>query len=103
MFDQELIFRVLGLTVIGAPAALFCVLGLTSLRGRPLSERSTVMCVQTAITARLLASIAILAMMLGLGTRHVPIPLGHWVSIPHYHFVFKFEFDRLSVPFVILT
>jgi len=103
MFDHELILRVLGLTVVGAPAALFGVLGLSSLRGKPLNERAIVTCVQSAIFAGLLASIAILAMMLSLGTRHVPIPLGHWVSIPHYHFVFKFEFDRLSVPFVILT
>lgn len=103
MFDHELIFRVLGMTVIGAPAALFGVLGLSSLRGRPLSERAIVTCVEVAIVTGLLAAIAILGMMLGLGTRHVPIPLGHWVSIPHYHFVFKFEFDRLSVPFVILT
>ena len=104
MFDQELTFRVLGLTVVGAPAALFCVLGLSSLlRDRPLSERMIVACVQAAIITGLLASIAILALMLGLGTRHVPIAFGRWVDIPHYHFDFKFEFDRLSVPFVILT
>lgn len=103
MFDRELIFSVLGLTVIGAPASLFGVLGLSSLRGRPLSERTIVTCVEVAIIAGLFAAIAILAMMLGLRSRHVPIPLGQWVAIPHYHFVFKFEFDRLSVPFVILT
>ncbi len=104
MFDQELTFRVLGLTVVGAPAALFSVLALSSLLlSRPLSERATVRMVQTAISTGLLAAIMILVLMLVLGTRHVPIPLGRWVSIPHYHFVFKFEFDRLSVPFVILT
>ncbi len=104
MFDQDLIFRVLGLTVVGAPAALFVVLGLSSLlRDRPLSERTIVGCVEVAIFAGLLASVAILALMLGSGTRHVPIAFERWVDIPHYHFVFKFEFDRLSVPFVILT
>lgn len=104
MFDQELTFRILGLTVVGAPAALFATLGLSSLlRDRPLSERTIVACVQAAIITGLLASIAILALMLGLGTRHVPIPFERWVDIPHFHFDIKFEFDRLSVPFVILT
>ncbi len=104
MFDQELIFRVLGLTVVGAPVALFCVLGLSSLlRDRPLSERLIVACVNAAIIAGLLASITILALMLGLEIRHVPITFEPWVDIPHYHFDIKFEFDRLSVPFVILT
>ena len=104
MFDQELIFRVLGLIVVGAPAALFVVLGLSSLlRERPLSERTTVFCVEVAIITGLLASIAILVLMLTWGTRHESIALEKWVDIPHYHFVFKFEFDRLSLPFVILT
>ena len=108
MFDQQMLFQILGLTVVGAPAALFCVLGLSSLlRERPLSERSIVACVQVAIITGLLASVAILALMLASGTRHVPITFGKWVDINqphfHYHFVFKFEFDRLSVPFVILT
>ncbi len=104
MFDQELIFRVLGLIVVGAPAALFVGLGLSSLlRDRPLSERTIVVCVEVAIITGLLASVAILVLMLALGTRHEPIAFERWVDIPHYHFVFKFEFDRLSLPFVILT
>jgi NADH:ubiquinone oxidoreductase subunit 5 (subunit L)/multisubunit Na+/H+ antiporter MnhA subunit len=53
----------------------------------------------------LLAAIAILICMLALGTRFVPIELGNWVVIPqqHFHFHLKFVFDRLSVPFVILS
>ncbi len=72
-------------------------------------------------------------MIWSLDTRYVPIELGNWVKIgeiehskypltiatseehiahtdpsdphapPHYHFAIKFVFDRLSVPFVILT
>jgi len=41
--------------------------------------------------------------MLALDRRFVPIQLGNWVDIPHYHFVVKFVFDRLSVPFVIMA
>jgi NAD(P)H-quinone oxidoreductase subunit 5 len=46
-------------------------------------------------------------MMLLLGTRHVVVDLGDWVAIQHdhfhFHFALKFVFDRLSVPFVILS
>ena len=108
MFDLELTFQILGLTVVGAPVALFALLGLSSLlREKPLSERTIVAFVEVAIVTGLLASVAILVLMLVSGTRHVPIALGKWVDINqphfHYHFVFKFEFDRLSVPFVIMT
>ena len=43
--------------------------------------------------------------MLATGTRHVPIEIGNWVVIPeqHFHFHLKFVFDRLSVPFAILS
>ena len=45
-----------------------------------------------------------LVAMLVQGTRHVAIDLGDWVVIPHhYHFSVKFVFDRLSVPFAILS
>ncbi|MES2788875.1 MAG: proton-conducting transporter membrane subunit [Planctomycetota bacterium] len=104
MLSYDLIFHLLGLCVVGAPAVLFATLGLsTLLRQRPLTERTISRCSQTAIVIGLIASVAILGMMLGLGRRHVPINLGTWVHIPDYHFVVKFEFDRLSVPFAILT
>ena len=104
MFDSHTAFSILGMIVVGAPVVLFCVLGLWSLcSNRPMSERRIVHCVQAAIAAGLLASVSILALMLILGDRHVPIDLGEWVAIKQFHFVFKFEFDRLSVPFVILT
>ncbi|MDB5334937.1 MAG: NADH:ubiquinone oxidoreductase subunit 5 (chain L)/multisubunit Na+/H+ antiporter, MnhA subunit, partial [Planctomycetaceae bacterium] len=101
-YDQ--IFHALGLCVVGAPAVLFTILGLSSLLlYRTLPERTITRISQVAIMTGLVASVTILAMMLALGRRHVPIALGTWVLIPHYHFVVKFEFDRLSVPFAILT
>ena len=50
-------------------------------------------------------AIAILALMLFTGTRNVPIEVGDWVVVPqeHFHFHIKFVFDRLSVPFAILS
>lgn len=103
MLDYELLIRVLGLTVVAAPCCLLVILGAASLVGHPLGERTISRVGHTSIAVGLLAAITMLGMMLGLDTRRVAIELGSWVAIPHYHFSIKFEFDRLSVPFVILS
>ena len=104
MLTYDDIFRLLGLCVVGAPTVLFMILGLSSLLPkRPLREQVVSACSHVAILTGLLASIAILVLMLTLNRLQVPISLGDWVMIPNYHFVVKFEFDRLSVPFAILT
>lgn len=107
---RQLVFNILGLLVVGAPAILFAVLAVASLlRDRPLSERVIARCVQTGIVTGLLAAVSILVLMLVWSDTQVPIEIGSWVNVENhdlhkkYHFVFKFEFDRLSVPFVILT
>ena len=114
------LFWILGLMVVGAPVLLVVILGVASLIDRPLNETWTQRIVQTAMIVGLASSITILVMMLAGNERRVPIVLGHWVIlhedappplIAHahhdaptlYHFAFKFEFVRLSVPFVILT
>ncbi|MFO0946767.1 MAG: proton-conducting transporter membrane subunit [Planctomycetota bacterium] len=99
----ESVIHGLGLIAVGAPTALLCVLGTASLVGQPFSERVVGRLVQFATVTGLVASLIILVSMLVTGTRHVPIELGSWVVIPHYHFYIKFVFDRLSVPFVILS
>jgi NAD(P)H-quinone oxidoreductase subunit 5 len=105
MRSYDAFIQLLGLTVVAAPAAVVLILGLPSLVGRPLSERSISRTVQTAILVALVAALTVLATMLADGDRHVAIELGNWVKIehPHYHFSIKLLFDRLSVPFVILT
>lgn len=103
ILDYELLVKILGVTVVAAPALVLLLLGFTTLIGHSLSERATSRVVQTAIVTGLLASLVILATMLSKETRHVPIELGSWVVIPEYHFSVKFVFDRLSVPFVVLT
>jgi NAD(P)H-quinone oxidoreductase subunit 5 len=52
-----------------------------------------------------LASIGVLTLMLTVNTRMVALTMGDWLVLPaqHFHFTFKFVFDRLSVPFVILS
>jgi len=93
----------LAAVVVGAPAVLVALLGCASLGDRPFSERSISRMVQTAVVSGLLAAMAILSWMLYTGQRLVAFDLGHWVDIPHYQFTIKFIFDRLSVPFVMLS
>ncbi len=103
MHVLQTLITVLGITVVAAPALLFFLLGGSTLLGRPPSEETISRTVRVLIVTGLLAALAMLGLMLVLDTRHVPIELGNWVSIPHYHFHIKFVFDRLAVPFVILT
>ena len=103
--DVNFIFTCLGMCVVASPAVLLLVFGATSLLGFPLSEGSMARCTQASIVTGLTASILILLMMLGFDTRHVTVEFGNWFMIPeqHFHIHVKFLFDRLSVPFVILT
>jgi NAD(P)H-quinone oxidoreductase subunit 5 len=78
-------------------------LGIPTLISRPRDERTIARMTHVTMTTGLLAALVILGLMLAGGSRHVPIELGSWVEFPHYHFSVKFIFDRLSVPFVILS
>jgi NADH:ubiquinone oxidoreductase subunit 5 (subunit L)/multisubunit Na+/H+ antiporter MnhA subunit len=102
---SENILHALGLCVVASPTVLLLLIGITSLLGWPLSERSLARFTEASVFVGLFASITIVLMMLVLGTRHVPVEIGDWVVIPqqHFHFQLKFVFDRLSVPFVILS
>lgn len=101
----ESVFTVLGILVILCPTLLLTVLGLTSLINRPLSETAVSRWTFWTISVGLLASLTVLVLMLADGTRNVPLELGKWVLIEEqdFHFHLKFIFDRLSVPFVILS
>jgi NAD(P)H-quinone oxidoreductase subunit 5 len=103
MPDLPQIANWLGFVVLTAPTALLVLVGLGSLSDFRASERTISRLVQFAIVIGLAAATGVLAIMLLTGARHVPIDLGNWVAIPHFHFSLKFVFDRLSVPFVILT
>lgn len=96
-------FRFLGLVIVIAPCFMVLLLGVPTLVGRPLGERTIGRCVQTCVVTGLIAAMAMLGLMLVHGTRHVPLDLGAWVQIPEFHFSVKFLFDRLSIPFVILS
>jgi NAD(P)H-quinone oxidoreductase subunit 5 len=103
MWDVETTLALLGLVVVTAPVLLMAGMGLCPLVDGKLRERTVTHACQTVTVAGLLAAIAILALMLATDRRHVAIGLGDWVAVPDYHFSVKFVFDRLSVPFVILS
>lgn len=103
--SHEAFVTALGFCVVIAPAALMALLGIMTLVGRPLSERATAHATEAAVVVGLSASVTMLILMLLWGTRYLPIEFGNLVVIPeqHFHFHLKFVFDRLSVPFLILS
>jgi NAD(P)H-quinone oxidoreductase subunit 5 len=103
--STDVLFSVLGKGTIVAPIALLCLIGVTMLVGWPLGERTTARCTQVAVVAGLLMSIAILGLMLITGRRNISVEVGDFIVLPaeHFHFHLRFMFDRLSVPFAILS
>ncbi len=98
----------LGYLVVGAPTLLVMILGASSIIDRPLDERTVSRVVQTGVVSGLLAAVAMLVWMLLEDRRFIEIRVGNWVEVGHgdgesYHFYIKLIFDRLSVPFVILS
>ena len=104
MLTMEHVMTVLGAIVIASPVLLVTRTG-DQLAPRPQALRAADDDDPPGGTVSgLVAALAVLAAMLMLGTRHVPIELGDWVVIPgQYHFSVKFVFDRLSVPMAILS
>lgn len=103
----ENVFHLLGWGVVFFPALLVAVLGVAALIGRPLSEFAIGRLTEIAVVAGLICAVLILVLMLTSGQRVVPVEIGDWVVLhdtqPPFHFHLKFVFDRLSVPFAILT
>jgi NADH-quinone oxidoreductase subunit L len=95
----------LGVIVVAAPATLLGILGLTAMVGRPLGEVAVARWTSGLVSLGLASTLGILALMLITGGRYVPITFGNWVVLPeeHFHFRLKFVFDRLSIPFTILS
>lgn len=105
MTAMDYVILALGIATVSSPALLLAVLGVAGLMGIELSEVAISRLTRTAIVVGLVSAVSILGLMLGTGARFVPIDLGDLVDIEaeHFHFHLKFVFDRLSVPFVILS
>ena len=94
-----------GHVTVVSPMVLLASLGLAGLFSFQLSERAISRLTQAAVLVGFLSSVVVFLAMLATGNRHVPIDMGDWVHLPEarFHFHLKFIFDRLSVPFVILS
>lgn len=103
--NVDFLFSLCGAIVVAAPAALLLLLGGSALVGKPFLEKSVSRLTQAAVVFGLLSAIVVLALMLSTDRRLVTLTMGDWIVLPqqHFHFTFKFIFDRLSVPFVILS
>lgn len=101
----ELAFQTLGTIVVASPAGLLAIFALSALIGRQLTEAVISRVTQVGVLLTLIPALGILALMLATDRRFVAIEFGDWVSIPeeHFHFHLKFIFDRLSIPFLLLT
>jgi len=101
----EMFFFLAGSIVVLCPIILLALIGILPLLGLPLNERTITYFTQTSVSLGWVASIAILAVMWSLDIFKVPLSVGNWVEIPqeHFHLEIKFVFDRLSLPFLILT
>lgn len=95
----------LGTAVVASPVVLLLLLAVPMVLGVRLSESTQANLTKAATIFGLIAAVTMLLWMLATGDRRIPIEFGDWVSIEqeHFHFHLKFIFDRLSVPFAILS
>jgi NADH-quinone oxidoreductase subunit L len=103
--NVDQLFQLLGTVTVVVPVLLFTTIGLPMLAGTPWSEKMTARWTQVAVLTGLGACLGVLSLMLMHQRYDVPIEFGHWFALPreHTHFHLSFIFDRLSVPFAILT
>ena len=105
MLSLDAFMTFLGMCTIVAPAALVPLFAVRAVLNVAVPERLISRATQCVVTIGLLSSTGVLVLMLYTGSRHVPVEMGNIVLIPNheFHFHLKFVFDRLSVPFCILT
>ncbi|MEW4570704.1 proton-conducting transporter membrane subunit [Tautonia sp. JC769] len=103
--SDSLAFELMGTAVLAMPALLLAVLGISLLVDRPWSERAIARWTEASVVTALTAAVGVLVLMLVTGDRELSLDLGSLIAIPeeHFHFRLKFVFDRLSVPFLILS
>lgn len=103
MTTATLLSDVFGPMVILCPFVLLLLIGGLSLIGAELSEAFVHRVCLTTTTTGLAASLIVLGLMLAGGERRVPVEFGQWVHVEGFHLSIKFVFDRLSVPFAVMS
>lgn len=101
----EQLFFVFGAGTVICPALLLLIVGVPPLVEWKLEEKTIARWTFSTVMASLSMAFAILVAMLISGERKVRIEFGNWILIEpaHFHFHLSFVFDRLSVPFAILS
>lgn len=101
----ELCLLILGGITVLSPACLVAGLGLPGLFGLKLSEKRISFLISLSVLAGVISATSILGCMLFTGIRLVELNVGNWSVIPeeHFHFTVKFVFDRLSIPFLMMS
>ena len=98
------VLTVLGLIAVVSPLLLTIALGISSLVDWKLTEETISNLVFVSIVSGLVAATLVLILMLVHGYPTRRNRRGRLGCDPHlYHFSIKFVFDRLSVPFAILS
>lgn len=105
MYTLDNLLLLLGSVLVAGPALLLGCLGLAGFFGFKLSENMISRLTTVSILLGVICGTAILGCMLVTGIRLIEIDMGNWSIIPeeHFHFRFKFVFDRLSIPFVMMS
>lgn len=105
MISLQEFFYYAGATTVCCPMLLLAFIGLLPLLGVNLSERAMSRATQLCVWVGAIAAISIVAVMWSNDIFKVPLDVGNWVNIPeeHFHLEIKFVFDRLSLPFLILS
>ncbi len=135
-----MLVNLFGLMILLSPSVLLAAFGLATLFRIELSERTTARYAKGSSAVGLVACLCMLAYMLTMNVRNVPLELGDWVALEnseshsaavhapqthppetnegsavdaaedaaeahgdHFHFRVKFVFDRLSIPFAIMS
>lgn len=103
--DIDLYARIFCFLILLTPLLALIATAAIAVFEIPIQERTTNRLALAAILAGLLGSIGIVGLMLISGKQSIVVDLGHWVALPeqHFHFTFEFLFDRLSLPFLILS
>ena len=104
-WDVETLGPLLCYAIVLAPVSALAATAAIAVFDAPVKERMTNHITQTSIVVGLAGGFGMLVLMIVSGQRGISVELGDWVTLPEYHFRFtlSFLFDRLSIPFLLLS
>ncbi len=102
---------ILALMVAATPIVLMIGVSSSVLIGLPPKERAVARLIRLTVLISLTCAVGVFVGMLLSGDRHLVLDFGDWISLHanagdehhEYHFKVKLTYDRLSVPFLVLS